>query len=151
MGRFPGLPFLLGKVLDAFMLDHVNHDLEELESVNELLADGVAAYGPDFVDQLNDVTVRRGAPRRRPVRSMAIRPSRDLGQLAAEHLRRERKALRRELGHTLLRMMDVGEGADSADLASYLLFDGAYTRALMELGRADAAAREDELSDFLFG
>jgi hypothetical protein len=35
-----------------------------------------------------------------------------------------------------------------ADLASYLLFDGTFCRRLIELGRADAQARKDELLEF---
>ncbi len=37
---------------------------------------------------------------------------------------------------------------DEADLASYLLFDGAFCRQLIEMGRADAQARRDELLAF---
>jgi NTE family protein len=41
--------------------------------------------------------------------------------------------------------MGVG---DEADLASYLLFDGAFCKQLIELGRADAKARKDDLLAF---
>ena len=71
--------------------------------------------------------------------------------MAAALLRRERAKLGQILGRTLLRMMDMGEGADSADLASYLLFDGVYARELIALGRADAHAQRDEIADFVFG
>jgi NTE family protein len=39
--------------------------------------------------------------------------------------------------------------AQSADLMSYLLFDAAYTRALVEIGHRDAAERIDEIESFL--
>src|SRR5438093_724785 len=39
--------------------------------------------------------------------------------------------------------------AQSADLMSYLLFDSAYTRALIDIGYQDAAARIDEIEGFL--
>ncbi|MCB9598180.1 MAG: patatin-like phospholipase family protein [Sandaracinaceae bacterium] len=149
-GRYPGLPFLLGKVLDAFMLDHVNVDLEELGRINELLADGVTAFGPDFVARLNEAGAARGAPPRRFVGSFTIRPSQDLGVIAADFLDRERAALRKQLGRTLLRLMDVGEGATAADLASYLLFDGGYAQELIALGRRDARESSDEIEAFLY-
>lgn len=72
-----------------------------------------------------------------------------MGEMAADYLRRERVAIRRKLGRAFLRLMDVGEGADSADMASYLLFDGGFASELIDLGWADAAARHDELEAFL--
>lgn len=150
-GRYPGLPFLLGKVLDAFLLDHIRTDLDELERMNDLLRDGVTAFGEGFIEKTNQIAVARGAAPRRIVRSLAVRPSQDLGRIAADLLRRERTTIGRQLGRTLLRLTDVGEGADTADLASYLLFDGAYAKELIELGRADAKAQRDELSEFLYG
>jgi NTE family protein len=39
--------------------------------------------------------------------------------------------------------------AQSADLMSYLLFDSAYTRALVDIGYRDAGARIDEVEAFL--
>lgn len=147
-GRFPGAPFLLGKVLNAFLLDHVNTDLEELVRINRVLEDGLAACGEGFIEHLNERALRRGDPPRRIVRALAIRPSVDIGRLAGDHLRTHRARFGRTLGRGFLRLLDLGEGADS-DLASYLLFDGEFTRRLIDLGRADAEARRDEIAAFL--
>jgi NTE family protein len=48
----------------------------------------------------------------------------------------------------LLGLLDSGI-SDEADLASYLLFDGAFARRLIDLGRADAEAQRDQLAAFL--
>ncbi|MCA9581088.1 MAG: patatin-like phospholipase family protein [Myxococcales bacterium] len=147
-GRFPGAAFLLGKVLNAFLIDHINDDLEELEHVNQFLEDGVAVHGPEFIDAMNRLAEQNGRPPRRRVRALAVRPSVDIGQLAGEYLTQNRARFGKILGRSFLRLLDLGEGANS-DLASYLLFDGAFARRLIELGYQDAAAIRDELLEFL--
>ncbi len=148
-GVFPGVAFLLGKMMNAFLLDHVNADFYELERVNRMLDDGVAVYGQDFVDKLNERAIAQGRAPRERIHALAIHPSEDIGRLAASHLRTHRARFGKLLGRTLLRLLDLGEGAD-ADLVSYLLFDGGFARDLMELGERDARTREAELARFFF-
>ncbi len=148
-GVFPGVAFLIGKMMNAFLLDHVNADFYELERVNRMLDDGIALYGPDFVEKLNERAASQGRPPRERIHALAIHPSEDIGRLAATHLRAHRQRFGKFLGRTLLRLLDIGEGAD-ADLVSYLLFDGNFARALMDLGERDARAREEELARFFF-
>ena len=42
----------------------------------------------------------------------------------------------------------IAEGEKEADLLSYVLFDGPFAGRLIEIGRADARARHDELVGF---
>lgn len=149
MGHAPGATFLLGKVMNAFLLDHLNSDLEELERINHGIRAGLAAFGPTYLDQLNAELVKDGTPPRRVIDACTVKPSRDIGRLAGEYLRRNVRRMKAEMGTTFLRVLDLGEGAD-ADLASYLLFDGEFAGQLIDLGRSDAAAMRDELSEFLF-
>lgn len=147
--RYPGASFLMGKVLDAFLLDHVSADLDELFRINRFLEDGAAACGPGFVEAISVRSEARGEPAFYHVDADVVRPSEDLGVLAAHHLRRMKRKLGRiSVARALLRVVDSRETA-SSDLASYLLFDRGYVRELIDLGRRDAAAAGDALDAFL--
>ncbi len=149
-GKYPGATFMLGKVLNAFLLDHVNTDLLEVQRINDFLRDGVRAYGPEFVDRINEAAQARGAlAKRRLLSSLVLRPSVDIGQVASEYLASNRVRFGKSLGRAFISMLDVGAGAE-ADLASYLLFDGGFAETLIEMGRRDAHAKRDEIEAFLF-
>ena len=78
---------------------------------------------------------------------MLVRPSQDIGRIAAHHVRRG-KLSGSIVARQLLSLLDNGMN-DESDLASYLLFDGAFARKLIDLGRADAEAQRDRLMAFL--
>jgi NTE family protein len=143
----PGAAFLLGKVLNAFLLDHVDVDIELLTRLNNVLADGTHLYGPDFTRLMSGEAVKRAAQEYRFVNCLTLRPSEDIGRLASAHVRRGRFLGDPLLTKRLFNVLDIGVG-DEADLASYLLFDGQFCRQLIEMGRADAKARRDELLAF---
>jgi NTE family protein len=145
--RAPGAPFLLGKVLNAFLLDHVDVDIELLTRINSVIVDGTRAYGPGFAEALSAEARRRGAQEYRYVNCMRVRPSEDIGRLAHDHLRRGRLRGDPILARRIFDLLGIGTRSE-ADLASYLLFDGPFCRHLIEMGRADAQARRDELVQF---
>jgi NTE family protein len=148
MGKTPGASFLMGKAVDALMLDHIEHDVERLQLINDLLADSMEACGADYLEKLNAVAATRGRVPRRFVKTFVLHPSLDIGMLAGDHLRGHRPKLTRLMGRAMLRLLETGEGRD-ADLASYLLFDGDFARILIDLGHQDAARHADELAAFL--
>jgi NTE family protein len=149
-GKYPGATYMLGKVLNAFLLDHVNTDLLEVQRINDFLQDGIRAYGPEFLDRINEVAKMRGAlAKRRLLNSLVLRPTTDIGQVASDYLASNRVRFGKSLGRAFISMLEVGAGAD-ADLASYLLFDGGFAQTLIEMGRRDAHAKRDEIEAFLF-
>jgi NTE family protein len=145
--RAPGAAFLLGKVLNAFLLDHVDVDIELLTRINNVLVDGTRAYGSGFAEALSAEAQKRGALEYRYVNCMRVRPSEDIGTLANDHLKRGRLRGDPIFTRKLFKALDLGV-QNEADLASYLLFDGPFCRKLIEMGRADAQARRDDLVEF---
>ncbi len=126
-----GPVFLLGRMLNALLLDRIDADIERLEQINDVLA--AAPPRP----------TAKG-PRLRMIDSLLVRASRSIGMLAADYVRQPRFA-RRGIVPRLLKQLAAAEGTAEADLVSYLLFDGDFAAELIALGRADARARHDEL------
>ena len=80
----------------------------------------------------------------RPLDVVYVRASQDIGVLAAEYVRSPEfsKRVPGLMGRILRR---IAEGETEADLLSYVLFDGEFAGRLIEIGRADARAKHDEL------
>jgi len=140
----PTVPFLFGKTLNALLLDRTNQDLGQLRRINDILEAGTNAYGASFANVLNSaLTPHRNQPVRY-VRTLRVRPSRDIGLLAADYA--QSPTFRRS-GSSLARRVIlglVGRGLQGADLASYLLFDAGFAEILIDLGRRDARAQRTD-------
>jgi NTE family protein len=143
--------FLFGKLLDALLLDRVENDLANLRQVNAALHElqqlSPLAIGQEPVA----AALETAGGGMRPVADVFIRPSRDLGRLAASvlELPKVRDRLAGPAGYLLRRLGEAAGQGDPSDLLSYLLFDGEYENELIELGARDAAERKDELEQFL--
>jgi NTE family protein len=145
---FPRPLFLVGKALNALMLDHTDYDLDRMKRVNAILEAGTAAFGAGFVDVMNASLVKlRGAPIR-PIAAMHIRPSADIGVLASDFVKSGKLLVSSPVTRRLIERMAAGESGRENDFLSYLLFDGNWASELIELGHRDAAAKEEELARF---
>ncbi len=141
--------FLFGKMLNAILLDHLDTDLARMDVMNEILTDGTSAFGPDFIERLNEVADRDRGQRFHKIHDLVIRPSQDLGILAGEVLSAmPRDSTRSPLLRFAMRNLDRRKNSTEADLLSYLLFDGEFLGPLTELGYNDARSQENQLAAF---
>jgi NTE family protein len=145
---FPGPLFLLGKTLNALLLDRIDTDLARLETINRILEAGTRVAGAGFVEALNREMGFAPGKGLRPMRSLLVRASRDIGQMAAEFVRSPAFSKIGGMAGRLMKRLAEPDSRNESDLLSYLLFDGAFCGQLIELGRADARARHDELCAF---
>jgi NTE family protein len=120
---------LAGFALDNLFTDQIYTDLEQIERVNQVLR-----VAPELL------------PGSRLVEKVVfLTPTEDPRQIAARYLDCLPPALK-----TLLRVVGARD-ASGAQLASYLMFEGEYTRALIALGYRDAMAQGAELRGLLTG
>lgn len=130
--RQPPLAQVLGVVLNAIFLDHLDSDIEHLIRINEI----VASFHGELKSEVREPVKK--------VEPMIISPSTDLAIIAES---------RSSKMPAVVRYMMEGLGtskAESSDLMSYLLFDSGFTRALVDLGYRDAHERIAEIEQFLY-
>ena len=119
---------IFGYMLDTLFTDQIYGDLEQLERINTLVESA-----PDAA---------RGE---RHVETLMLAPSVDPREIAARHVAEIPRGLR-----ALLRVIG-GRDASGSQLASYLMFEAGYTRALIELGYRDAMEARTALTAFMSG
>ncbi len=145
--QYRSIGFLVGKILNALLIDRLEYDVAHMRVLNEALRAGLEAYGEDHLERINPHIERERGLGFQIVEDCFVRPSQDIGEIAARHVRRVQKQRSGSwFGSWAFGALTRGSPEDEADLMSYLLFDGEYAMELMELGRHDAAANEEGLA-----
>ena len=139
---------VLGKTMNAILLDRTADEAERVERVNRLLRWGRDRFGEDFDELLGQRIQEEGGAAYREVRSLTIRPSKDLGCMALEHMHPGQLASSDDATRRFLRFLALVGSSSEGDALSYLLFEPAFTTEMMELGAADALARHADLAAF---
>ena len=132
-GEPPSFAQIAGYMLDTLFMDGLYSDLERITRINEIL------------DSLPDKEVDIGETTMRPIDTMLIVPSEDLRAIAHKH--------RAELPFAIRALLRGVGGNDPGEnrLLSFLLFEQAYARELIDLGYRDAMNVKDQLLDFVNG
>ena len=126
---YPPPAQILGQLMNAIFLDLFDEDAQRIERLNSLAEN----QPPDVRTDL------------RRVSTLVLRPSQDLGRLAAEFEPRLPPAFRwatRGLGT---------RDTESPDALSLIMFQPDYTQRLMELGEADAETQREAIDALIAG
>jgi NTE family protein len=124
---YPPPAQVAGVLFNAIFLDQLDGDALQLRQINKLIG-------------AQPENERMGL---KPIDLLVLRPSEDLGRLANHYEADLPKAFR-----FLTRGLGTKE-TRSNDMLSLVMFQQDYVRHLIELGQSDAAAKRDEIAEFL--
>jgi len=127
---YPSIAQIAGHALNSIFLDSLMVDIERLERINRTVS-----LIPR--DRMSDSTVQL-----RPVKVLFITPSQPLERIAARFSHELPRSVRFILRPT------GALNRSGSNLASYLLFEESFCRALIDLGYQDTTAREAEVQEF---
>ncbi len=130
---YPSLAQIAGHALNSIFLDSLAVDIERLERINRT----VTLIPPEKLEG-SSITLR-------PVKVLFIAPSQPIERIAARFVHDLPRSVRFILRPT------GALSRSGSNLASYLLFEESFCRALIDLGYQDTMAREAEVNAFFVG
>lgn len=118
----PSVARVINVLLNAVLLDNVEHDVERLERVNQIVS---------------KINVNETIPYKK-MDYVFISPSKDIGTIASKHSRKISRVIR-------YLIKGLGSLDEANELLSYLLFESSFCSELIEVGFQDALDAKEEL------
>lgn len=142
---YPSPIFIIGKVLNALLLDPINYDLGVMQRFNQLWSVLEETLTSSEMNRVKHVLEESRGLSYRHLETLVFHPSQDIGDITTQHAKRlSAKSLPAALVALASRLSDQFE----SDLLSFVLFDGRFAEELISLGRLDAHGRADEVLTF---
>ena len=127
---YPSIAQIAGHALNSIFLDSLLVDIERLERINRTLR------------MIPAEKLAQGGIALRPIKVLFISPSHPIERIAARFLHELPATVRFALRPT------GALNRAGSNLASYLLFEESFCRALIDMGYQDTMSREAEVRDF---
>ena len=127
---YPSLAQIAGHALNSIFLDSLMVDIERLERINRT------------VKLIPSERLAESGIQLRAVKVLYITPSQPIERIAARFIHELPRTVRFVLRPT------GALNRSGSNLASYLLFEESFCRALIDLGYKDTVAREAEVREF---
>lgn len=128
---YPSLGKIGAYLFESLFLEQIDADVARLEHYNALLG-----HFPGHTIEIQGRTIQ-------PMKCMVISPSEDVREIVGRHMSAFPKSM-----NVVLRVLGAHK-PEGRQISSYLLFEAAFCRELIELGYRDALARRDELCALL--
>lgn len=122
MDKPPSVARVINLLMNAVLLDNVEHDVERLIRMNQIVTQ--AGEAPNLSYKKMDFVF--------------ISPSRDIGALASKHISKVPRMIR-------YLIKGLGSLEDANELVSYLLFESPFCSELIEMGFQDALDAKEKI------
>ena len=127
----PSLAQMAGHVFNSAFIDSLEHDLDTLVKVNDLVAYAQNENPHHAPDNMRTLDL------------LVIYPSMEFDEIAAKHVGNLPRPMR-----VAMKVIGATEKGGGASLASYLLFERAFCKELIDCGYRDAMAKRDDILAF---
>lgn len=142
---YPNPIFIVGKVLNALLLDPLNYDLGVMQRFNRLWSVLEETLTPNEMNRVRRVLEETRGLSYRHLDTLVFHPSADIGDITAQHAKRLSV---NSLPTALVTLASKLRRQIESDFLSFILFDGRFAQELISLGRLDAHRRADEVLAF---